>query len=136
VAATASKDNLELGCRVIKSTVFESAIRKIKQDPTILEAIEKRQQATKNNELFKDPTYKKVLESLPEKLQPSPNGLTPEMTRVYADFSKLNVKQRMDSYSMNQIGQNNNSNNRSGYTSEVPPSGIGYYLVPPSNNSN
>jgi len=42
VAATASKDNLELGCRVIKSTVFESAIRKIKQDPTILEAIEKR----------------------------------------------------------------------------------------------
>ena len=82
IASQASKDNLELGCRVIKNTVFDSAIRKIKQDPTIMEAFEKRS-AKNASDSFCDPNYKQTLMELPERLRPSSRGLTPEMTQVY-----------------------------------------------------
>lgn len=100
VAATAAKDNLELGCRVIKSTVFDNAIRKIKQDVAIIEAIEKRQLAIGKGESFKDSNFRQVLEELPERLRPNTQGLSTEMTRVYADFQKLNTKQKLDPYSL------------------------------------
>jgi hypothetical protein len=44
-----------------------------------MEAFEKR--SGKNaQDSFVDPTYKKILEDLPERLRPSPRGLSNEMT--------------------------------------------------------
>jgi hypothetical protein len=37
-----SKDNLELGCKIVKYTVFEEAVLRIKQDDEIKLALEKR----------------------------------------------------------------------------------------------
>lgn len=37
-----SKDNLELGCKIVKDTVFEEAVIRIKQDEEIKKALEKR----------------------------------------------------------------------------------------------
>jgi len=53
------------------------------------------------------------------------------MTRVYADFSKLNSKSRMEPFNINQVSSNNN---KFGYNEMAPP-GVGYFLVPPSGGS-
>jgi hypothetical protein len=37
-----SKDNLELGCKIVKETVFEEAVIRVKQDEDIKKALEKR----------------------------------------------------------------------------------------------
>lgn len=37
-----SKDNLELGCKIVKDTVFEEAVNCIRQDEQIKIALEKR----------------------------------------------------------------------------------------------
>jgi len=50
IAQNFSKENLELGCKVIKNTVFDSAIRRIRQDPTIIEAVEKRKLAAQRRQ--------------------------------------------------------------------------------------
>lgn len=40
----ASKENLELGCKLIKEAVIEKALKKVREDIQILKAIEKRKQ--------------------------------------------------------------------------------------------
>lgn len=42
VANNASSDNLELGCNIIKSTVFDDTAKRIWQDEEISQAMERR----------------------------------------------------------------------------------------------
>ena len=45
LAAQASKDNLELGCKMIKQAVIQKALTKVREDPQIQRAIEIRKMA-------------------------------------------------------------------------------------------
>ena len=45
MASLCSKDNLELGCKLIKKAVIEKALNKVKEDPLIARAIETRRSA-------------------------------------------------------------------------------------------
>jgi DNA-binding NarL/FixJ family response regulator len=85
-----SKDNLELGCKIVKDTVFEEAVKRIRQDEEIKTALEKRVNAAKSGRPFVDETYVSNFADLPEKLKPNRNGLTSQQLQVYSDFSKLN----------------------------------------------
>jgi hypothetical protein len=48
IASTASKENLDLGCKRIKSAVIEKALRKVREDPIMSEAIDKRERFSKS----------------------------------------------------------------------------------------
>ena len=85
-----SKDNLELGCKIVKLTVFDNAVRRIQQDEEIKLAIDKRLNAAQLNRQFVDETYVQNFADLPDQLKPNRNGLTPQQLKVYSDFSKLN----------------------------------------------
>jgi len=51
----ASKENLELGCKIIKQAVIERALNKVKEDSKINEAVEMRQKSkAQGNTVFKD----------------------------------------------------------------------------------
>ena len=52
MAQQASKDNLELGCKLIKKAVIEKALTKVREDSQIANAIEIRQQI-KDHDDFK-----------------------------------------------------------------------------------
>ena len=72
----ASKENLELGCKLIKKAVIEKALKKVREDIAIVKAIEKR----KENEglgkkTFRDENIINQFQDLPPQLQPSPYGL-------------------------------------------------------------
>ena len=90
VANSASQENLELGCNIIKSTVFDDTAKKIWQDEDISMAMEKRRQANQRGEQFVDEQHIANFAELPEVLRPNVNGLTQSQLRVYSDFSKLN----------------------------------------------
>ena len=45
IAQEASKENLELGCKIIKKAVIRQAMVWVKQDPVIMEALEKRRKS-------------------------------------------------------------------------------------------
>lgn len=57
VAQDLSKDNLELGCKIVKQTVFENASRRIQQDEEIKKAIDKRHNAAQSGRNFVDESY-------------------------------------------------------------------------------
>lgn len=78
VAQDSSKDNLELGCKIVKLTVFENAVRRIQQDEEIKQAIDKRNNAAQLGRPFVDETYVANFADLPESLKPNRNGLTPQ----------------------------------------------------------
>ena len=40
MAQNASKENLELGCKLIKKSVIQKALTKVREDPQIMRAIE------------------------------------------------------------------------------------------------
>jgi hypothetical protein len=46
LAAQASKDNLEIGCKMIKQAVIQKAIAKVREDHQIIRAIEIRKMAS------------------------------------------------------------------------------------------
>jgi CCR4-NOT transcription complex subunit 1 len=45
VTVLASRENLEFGCTLIKKEVIDKALKKVREDPQILQAIEKRKRA-------------------------------------------------------------------------------------------
>lgn len=48
-AVLASKENLELGCKLIKKEVIDKALKKVREDQSIISAIENRKQAHERN---------------------------------------------------------------------------------------
>lgn len=80
LAQLASKDNLELGCKLIKKAVIERALTKVKEDITIKRLVEVRNNA-RNAEAFKsavlmDESLQQQFADLPQQLKPNQNGLT------------------------------------------------------------
>lgn len=57
VSNNASQENLELGCNIIKSTVFDDMSKRIMQDEDIQMAMERRRQALARNVNFVDEEY-------------------------------------------------------------------------------
>ena len=45
IAVLASKENLELGCKLIKKEVIEKALKKVREDSAIMSAVDSRKQA-------------------------------------------------------------------------------------------
>lgn len=101
VSNNASQENLELGCNIIKSTVFDDMSKRIMQDEDIQMAMERRRQALQRHVNFVDEEYVSNFLELPELLRPNLNGLTPNQLRVYSDFSKLNQRTRYENQMIN-----------------------------------
>lgn len=102
IAQTASKENLDLGCKMIKRAVIDKALRKIREDNIMNSAIDKRDRAAQNGVVnFVDEEIAKTMVELPPQLQPNRNGLDAAQFKVYSDFAKLNYRSRMDQPSLN-----------------------------------
>ncbi len=55
VASTASKENLELGCKLIKKSVISKALAKVREDQQMMRAIDQRKQSQgQSNSFFVD----------------------------------------------------------------------------------
>ena len=78
IANSASQENLELGCNIIKSTVFDDTAKRIWEDQEIQMAMEKRRQANERKEPFVDEQHVANFMEIPEILRPNPKGLTPD----------------------------------------------------------
>jgi CCR4-NOT transcription complex subunit 1 len=90
IAVLASRENLELGCRLIKKEVIEKALKKVREDPQIQQAVDRRKRAEEQGErLFRDDAIAAQFRDLPEQLQPDENGLSAAQFQVYADFALL-----------------------------------------------
>lgn len=90
IAVLASRENLELGCKLIKKEVIEKALKKVREDPQINQAVERRKRAEEQGKrLFRDETIVAQFRDLPEQLQPDENGLSAAQFQVYADFALL-----------------------------------------------
>jgi hypothetical protein len=86
----ASRENLELGCKLIKKEVIEKALKKVREDPQINQAVERRKRAEEQGKrLFRDETIAAQFRDLPEQLQPDEHGLNAAQFQVYADFALL-----------------------------------------------
>lgn len=102
IAQNASKENLDLGCKMIKRAVIDKALRKIREDHIMNQAIEKRDKASQNGVTnFVDEEIAKTMVELPPQLQPNRDGLDAAQFKVYSDFSKLNYRSRMDQPNLN-----------------------------------
>ena len=76
IATMASKENLELGCKLIKKAVIDKALKKVREDLQIVKAIEKRKEnESLGKKNFVDENIINQFQDLPPQLQPSPNGL-------------------------------------------------------------
>ena len=72
-----SKENLELGCKMIRKAVISKARKWVKQDPQILEAIDKRQKWKQSGEkYFVDNDFSSQIAELPPQLRPNKTGLS------------------------------------------------------------
>lgn len=97
IAHETSKENLELGCKMIKNAVITKANTQVKDDKILNNAIDKRQRAQElGTTHFFDDTNQVHTPDLPQQLKPNTNGLTEDQFRVYTDFSKLNFKSKFD----------------------------------------
>lgn len=76
VANNASQENLELGCNIIKNTVFDDTAKRIWQDEDISFAMERRRIANQEGRPFVDEHHVANFVDLPEILRPNVNGLT------------------------------------------------------------
>jgi len=76
----ASRDNLDLGCALIKKAVIEKALEDINKDPAINEQIERRREAQSKREVFRNdiPVTQEVIDTVPEQLRPRLGGLSEE----------------------------------------------------------
>jgi len=98
IAVLASRENLELGCKLIKKEVIEKALKKVREDPQINQAVERRKRAEEQGKrLFKDEAIVAQSPDLPEQLQPDENGLSAAQFQVYADFALLGPGRDSDS---------------------------------------
>lgn len=69
IAQTASKENLDLGCKMIKRAVIEKALRKVREDIVMNGAIEKRERAAQSGMTsFVDEEIAKTMVELPPQL--------------------------------------------------------------------
>ena len=86
----ASRDNLDLGCALIKKAVIEKALEDINKDPAINEQIERRREAQSKREVFRNdiPVTQEVIDTVPEQLRPRLGGLSEEQFKIYEDFQK------------------------------------------------
>ena len=77
IAVLASKENLELGCKLIKKEVIEKALKKVREDSAIMTAVENRKQAEERGiRPYRDNRIVAQFQELPPQLQPNQNGLT------------------------------------------------------------
>ena len=73
----------------------------VKQDPVIIEALEKRRKSKEAGEqFFVDKDIAASIAELPAQLQPNKGGLTQDQYKVYSDFAKLNSKTKLDQPSL------------------------------------
>ena len=97
VAQAASKENLDLGCKMIKRAVIDKALRKVREDIAMNQAVEKRERAAASGQTyFCDEEIANTMVELPPQLQPSRQGLDAAQFKVYSDFSKLSYRSRME----------------------------------------
>jgi len=54
IVKTCSDDNLDLGCSLIRKSVMEKALEDVNQDITIMETLEKRNNARERDEPYID----------------------------------------------------------------------------------
>ena len=52
IASTASKENLELGCKLIKKSVISKALAKVREDTQMMRAIDQRKQQPQGQTSF------------------------------------------------------------------------------------
>lgn len=84
VVQSCSKENLEIGCNLIKTAVVEKALIIVRQDKAINEALEKRKRARQMGvQNFRDESITTLREELPPMLQPNLNGLSDSQFKVY-----------------------------------------------------
>ncbi len=79
LAAQASKDNLDLGCKMIKKAVIQRALTKVREDAQITRAIEIRKRAVNQAEFRKayiDESLITQFSDLPQQLKPNEDGLS------------------------------------------------------------
>lgn len=86
----ASRDNLDLGCALIKKAVIEKALEDINKDSAINEQIERRREAQSKREMFRNemPVSQEIADTVPEQLRPRIGGLSEEEFKIYEDFQK------------------------------------------------
>ena len=92
LASQASKDNLELGCKMIKQSVIQKALTKVREDAQITRAIEVRKMAASAQEFrgnYIDQSLITQFADLPQQLKPSEEGLSDAQFQVYEDFANL-----------------------------------------------
>ncbi len=89
VCVQISNENLELGCRLIKKEVIETAKKTVREELEIKMAIEARKQAKEAGVRFRDENIAPQLEVLPAALLPNHDGLTATQFQVYQDFARL-----------------------------------------------
>ena len=80
---------MDLGCALIKKLVTEKALEEVDQEPTMIEALEKRRQAREKNEYYVDQNAIKFAAMLPEALRPALVGLSTDQLRIYEDFAGM-----------------------------------------------
>mmetsp|Transcript_12000 Transcript_12000/g.18537 ORF Transcript_12000/g.18537 Transcript_12000/m.18537 type:complete len:388 (-) Transcript_12000:780-1943(-) len=83
VSTQTSNDNLELGCRLIKKEVVETAKKRVREELEIKMAIDARKLAKEAGIRYRDEAIAKQLEVLPPALLPNHDGLTSTQFQVY-----------------------------------------------------
>lgn len=69
IAQSVSKENLDLGCKMIKRAVIDKALRKVREDVVMIEAIAKRERAGQSGVTnFVDEEIAKNMVDLPPQL--------------------------------------------------------------------
>jgi hypothetical protein len=75
--------------------VIEKALKKVREDLHITQAIERRKRSQELGiRLFRDESIVAQFQELPAQLQPNQTGLTQAQFQVYQDFQRLGQPQR------------------------------------------
>lgn len=89
IIQTASIDNLDLGCALIKKAVIEKAQDDVNQDHQLLEAVEKRKMARDRGIQYYDEQAYQTSLTIPDGLRASVGGMNREQFKIYEDFGKI-----------------------------------------------
>jgi CCR4-NOT transcription complex subunit 1 len=77
-------DNFQMACSIVARIVVENTLHELRQDPLMVDAIERRKLARQNNDKsFIDQRYVQYSQHIPPAIKPNPNGLTREELNVY-----------------------------------------------------
>lgn len=83
------RENLDIGCRKIRSEIQREALNGIYKEDTILEAIRRREAAKAKGEEYRDLSNMENFNKLPDLLKPSEAGLSDIEFQVYTDFDDM-----------------------------------------------